>query len=211
MKNRRWYLDAALILIVLILGALLVLKLTNFAQPEAEALTSQETPAPEAVANVEVVVDPTSTPVVLTADEEESEDADYAIDFTLSDLEGNSVSLSDYAGTPVLVNFWATWCPPCRSELPLIQDYQDKFTDNFVVLALSGGEAAQDVRAFINANGYTFMVLLDSDFAISELYGVRGFPTSIFIDADGVIQKVHIGELTEPILVAYLNQMGISE
>ncbi len=157
------------------------------------------------------MVDPTSTPVVLTADEEESEDADYAIDFTLSDLEGNSVSLSDYADTPVLVNFWATWCPPCRSELPLIQDYQDKFTDNFVVLALSGGEAAQDVQAFINANGYTFMVLLDSDFAISELYGVRGFPTSIFIDADGVIQKVHIGELTEPILVAYLNQMGISE
>ncbi|QRN83612.1 TlpA family protein disulfide reductase [Chloroflexota bacterium] len=211
MKNKRWYLDAALILIVLILGALLVLKLTNYAQPEAEAQSSEETSTPEAVANVEIMVDPTSTPIVLTADEEEPEDADYAIDFTLSDLEGNSVSLSDYAGTPILVNFWATWCPPCRSELPLIQAYQDKYADSFVVLALSGGETAQDVQAFISANGYSFMVLLDSDYAISELYGVRGYPTSIFIDADGVIQKVHIGELTEPMIVAYLDQIGISE
>ncbi|MBG0788518.1 MAG: TlpA family protein disulfide reductase [Anaerolineaceae bacterium] len=211
MKNKRWYLDAALILIVLFLGALLVLRLTNYAKPEAEVQTTEETAAPEGVANVEVVVDPTSTPVVLTADEQEPEDVDYAIDFTLNDLAGNSVSLSDYAGTPVLVNFWATWCPPCRSELPLIQAYQEKYADGFVVLALSGGETAQDVQAFITENGYTFMVLLDSDYAISELYGVRGYPTSFFIDADGVIQKVHIGELTEPLIMAYLDQIGISE
>lgn len=216
MEKKRWYLDAALILTVLILGVLVVLQLTgNTLSPVEEdqpvAPTSDaEAAEVETEAEDEMVSDPTTEPEVLTADESQGE-VDYAPDFTLSDLDGNSVSLSDYAGTPLLVNFWATWCPPCRSELPLIQQYQDQYAGDFVVLAVDGAETAEDVRSFAEAQGYTMMFLLDTDYAVAELYQVRGFPTSVFIDADGAIQKVHIGELTEPMLIAYLDMIGISE
>ena len=216
MKNKRWYLDAVLILIVLILGVLLVLRLTNQAGSETdaaqttEAVSSEETTAPEVDEAAVEESQPTANVEIMVV-QEEPENLPAAPQFTLTDLDGNTVSLSDYAGTPLLVNFWATWCPPCRSELPLIQEYQDKFGDDFVVLALSGGETAQDVQSFINANGYTFMVLLDSEYAVAEQYGVRGYPTSFFIDANGAIQKTHIGELTEPMIVAYLAEIGVSE
>ena len=216
MKNKRWYLDAVLILIVLILGVLLVLRLTNQAGSETdaaqttEAVSSEETTAPEVDEAAVEENQPTANVEIMVV-QEEPENLPAAPQFTLTDLDGNTVSLSDYAGTPLLVNFWATWCPPCRSELPLIQEYQDKFGDDFVVLALSGGETAQDVQSFITANGYTFMVLLDSEYAVAEQYGVRGYPTSFFIDANGAIQKTHIGELTEPMIVAYLAEIGVSE
>ena len=216
MEKKRWYLDAALILTVLILGVLVVLQLTgNTLSPAEEDQPVTPTSDAEAAeveneAEDEMVNDPTTEPEVLTADESQGE-VDYAPDFTLSDLDGSSVSLSDYAGMPLLVNFWATWCPPCRSELPLIQQYQDQYAGDFVVLAVDGAETAEDVRSFAEAQGYTMMFLLDTDYAVAELYQVRGFPTSVFIDADGAIQKVHIGELTEPMLIAYLDMIGISE
>ncbi len=217
MKNRRWYLDAALILIVIILGVLVVLRLTSTNETDAAATQAAEgqpvedTTVPEVETEVAEANQPTASVEILVAQEEEPQNKPAAPEFTLTDLDGNSVSLSDYAGTPVLVNFWATWCPPCRSELPLIQAYQDKYEGDFVVLALSGGETAQDVQSFIDANGYTFVVLLDSDYAVAEQYGVRGFPTSFFIDADGAIQQTHIGELTEVMIIAYLEQIGLSE
>ena len=216
MEKNRWYLDAALILAVLILGVLVVLRLTTNAQSQSDEIQPAEVSAVDEAAisetdsEVEVVRDPNVEPEVLTAEDDQS-DPDNAPDFTLTDLEGNSVSLSDYAGTPVLVNFWATWCPPCRAELPLIQDYQDKYLDEFVVLAVDGGETAEDVQSFVDAQGYTMKFLLDTDFAVAELFQVRGYPTSLFIDAEGVIQKVHIGELTEPMIIAYLDLIGISE
>ena len=216
MEKNRWYLDAALILAVLILGVLVVLRLTTNAQSQSDEIQPAEVSAVDEAAisetdsEVEVVRDPNAEPEVLTAEDDQS-GTDEAPDFTLTDLEGNSVSLSDYAGTPVLVNFWATWCPPCRAELPLIQDYQDKYLDEFVVLAVDGGETAEDVQSIVDAQGYTMKFLLDTDFAVAELFQIRGYPTSLFIDAEGVIQKVHIGELTEPMIIAYLDLIGISE
>lgn len=216
MEKKRWYIDAALILIVLILGGLVVLRLTNNAQSQSEEVQPMETSSQEDVSGAETeivdnaTVDSTAEPDVLSV-ENDQDSADVAPDFTLTDLDGNSVSLSDYSGTPVLINFWATWCPPCRSELPLIQQYQDKYGDEFVVLAVDGGETAEDVQSFVDAQGYTMKFLLDPDFVVAELYQVRGFPTSLFIDANGAIQKVHIGELTEPMIIAYLEMIGIAE
>ena len=217
MGKKRWYLDAALILVVLILGVLVVLQLTgNTLSPAEENQPAEMTPDAETAESDpvtpedEAVNDPAAEPEVLTANEDQGE-VDYAPEFTLSDLDGNPVSLADYSGTPLLVNFWATWCPPCRSELPLIQQYQDQFAGDFVVLAVDGAETAEDVRSFVESQGYNMVFLLDTDYAVAELYKVRGFPTSVFIDAEGAIQKVHIGELTEPMIIAYLDMIGISE
>lgn len=216
MENKRWYIDAALILTVVILAVLVVLQLTNNNQTQTGEFQSTEASSQEdsVVSDTGVEDDDldgaASEPEVLSAEEDQGGE-DYALDFTLYDLEGNSVSLSDYSGTPLLINFWATWCPPCRSELPLIQQYQDKYGDDFLVLAVDGGETAEDVQSFVDSQGYTMIFLLDVEFAVAELYQVRGFPTSLFIDANGVIQQVHIGELTEPMIVAYLEMIGISE
>ena len=211
MSNRRWYLDAALILIVIILGVLVVMQFTKSFDPANEE--TQPTATEEIMAGDEngTAVRPapaTSEPVVI---EEEQDTHSSAPDFTLTDLDGNSVSLSDYRGTPVMLNFWATWCPPCRAEMPLIQEYQDKYADGFVVLAVNGGETAQEVQAFVTEQGFDMVFLLDADFAVAELYQVRGFPTSVFIGADGNTQKIHIGELNEPLIVAYLELLGLSE
>ena len=210
MSKRRWYLDAALILIVIILGVLVVMHFAGSFDP-ANNEEAQQTEVADLVADA-IDTDEVGTvePEVIVIEEEQNDDA-AAPGFTLKDLEGNAVSLSDYLGTPVMINFWATWCPPCRAEMPLIQEYQDKYGDEFVVLAVNGGETAQEVQAFVTEQGFDMVFLLDADFAVAELYQVRGFPTSIFINADGTTQKIHIGELNEPLIVAYLDQLGLSE
>lgn len=227
MKKRRWYLDAILVLVVLVLGALVVLRFTDVFKPamevdqpaETEDTTADDNGNQNAVTDedmAEVVAEDldeilglTSEAIVIAENTDEGDGT--APDFTLVDLEGNSVSLSDYRGTPVMVNFWATWCPPCRAEMPLIQEFQDRYADEFVVLAVNGGETAQEVEAFVTEQGFNMVFLLDPEFAIAEQFQVRGFPTSIFISAEGVAEKVHIGELNEPLMVSYLNALGISE
>ncbi len=211
MSNRRWYLDAALILIVIVLGVLVVVRFAGSFDPateEPQALTTEEIMVDDGNEAAATTAPATPETVVI---EEEQDTSSSAPDFTLTDLDGNSVSLSDYRGTPVMLNFWATWCPPCRAELPLIQEYQDKYADEFVVLAVNGGETAQEVQAFVTAQEFDLTFLLDADFGVTDLYQVRGFPTSIFVGADGATQKIHIGELSEPLIVAYLELMGLSE
>jgi peroxiredoxin len=120
-----------------------------------------------------------------------------APDFTLTSLSGETVSLSDYTGQVVLVNTWATWCPPCKAEMPAINTfYETHKQEGFVVLAVNSKEDAQTVKTFIEANGFSFPVLLDTQAEVTNLYQVRGLPTSFIIDRDGFIQYVHVGEIT---------------
>ncbi len=117
-----------------------------------------------------------------------------APDFTLEDLEGNEVSLKDYRGKIVLVNFWATWCPPCRKEMPdLDKIYLENKDDDFVVLAVNGGEAAKDVKKFIDDNGYSFPVLLDKDVSVGMNYNVAFIPTSFMVNKEGKISAIKSG------------------
>jgi len=119
-----------------------------------------------------------------------------APDFQLSNLDGQLVSLNDFGGKPVLVNFWATWCPPCRSEMPFIQEtYTDKkwADEGLVVLAIDIGEKASIVGEFVNNYGLTFPVLLDIERDVSLEYYVRGIPTTFFIDREGIIQDIRMG------------------
>jgi thiol-disulfide isomerase/thioredoxin len=119
-----------------------------------------------------------------------------APDFTLATLGGESLTLSDFRGGPVIVNLWASWCPPCRAEMPAIQRiYEENRDRGLIVLAVnttyqdSEGAAA----AFLQEFDFTFPVLLDRQGTVSRQYQLRALPTTFFIDAQGVVQKVIIG------------------
>ena len=131
---------------------------------------------------------------------------DTAVDFTLADLEGSAVSLSDFRGQPVIINFWATWCAPCRIEMPELQAVYDAYRDDgLVILALDQDESPEQVRAFFyDEMDLTFTPLLDDGAQISALYGAINFPTTYFVNGEGEITAVHRGLMNEEIIIGYL-------
>lgn len=121
-----------------------------------------------------------------------------ALDFELASLTGGNVALSDYQGQIIIMNMWATWCPPCRAEMPeLDQFYQTHKAEGVVVLAVNGQESEGTVRPFIQANNFTFPVLLDLDGEVGRQYMARSFPTTYVIDRNGRIEHVKVGQISE--------------
>ena len=122
-----------------------------------------------------------------------------AEDFALVSLEGKEQRLSQYRGKIVLVNFWATWCKPCTTEMPAMQAVYDKLRDKgFVVLAINELEDDAKVREHIKQHGHTFPVLMDRDNKVANQFGVFGLPVSVFIDEKGIVQEyIKGGLLTE--------------
>ena len=130
-----------------------------------------------------------------------------APDFTLPDLDGNTVRLSDFRGKVVFLNFWATWCPPCRAEMPDIEKVHQKYKDqDVVVLGIDLRENASTVRAFVEGGGYTWAFLLDTTGEVGSMYRVSAIPTSYFVDKKGVIRAVAIGGMTGATMEAKLAQ-----
>ena len=131
---------------------------------------------------------------------------DTAHNFFLQDLEGNTVSLEEFRGSPVIINFWATWCAPCRLEMPALQATQDKYAeDGLVILAVNDQESPQDVEAFVDELDLRLTTLLDPDGIVSGLFNVFNFPTTVFVDRDGVVTAVHRGLLVESQIEDYLS------
>ena len=119
-----------------------------------------------------------------------------AEDFRLTDLAGKEQSLSQYRGKIVLLNFWATWCKPCTTEMPAMQASFDKLRDKgFVVVAVNELEDDARVREHIKQYGHTFPVLMDRDNKVANQFGVFGLPVSVFIDQDGRVQEYLKGGL----------------
>jgi peroxiredoxin len=133
-----------------------------------------------------------------------------APEIELQNIKGETVRLSDLRGQVVLVNFWATWCGPCRLEMPDIQESFEQYSPGFTVLAVNNGESSSEVEGFVQELGLTFHVLLDPGLEVPEDYLVRGLPSSYFVDQDGVVRIVHIGVMTEGQLKDYLEEMGLS-
>jgi len=119
-----------------------------------------------------------------------------APDFTLDLLDGGTITLSELRGKAVLVNFWTSWCPPCRLEMPAIEKTYRSYKDiGFVVIGLNltAQDSEQAAAAFAQEIGITFPIALDRDNAIGNLYRVNALPTSYFIDRNGVIRSIVVG------------------
>ncbi len=127
-------------------------------------------------------------------------------DLTLTDIQGVSHSLAEYHGQVVLVNLWATWCPPCKKEMPTLQDFYDKYKENgFVVLAINDGDPKADVLRFVQDYGLTFPVWLDPTYiATDKAFNAPNLPTSFVIDRNGTIQLTWIGEINSRMLDKYV-------
>jgi peroxiredoxin len=119
-----------------------------------------------------------------------------APDFNLSTTSGETIKLSDLRGQPVLVNLWATWCPPCRAEMPAIEKIYNEYKDEgLIVLAIdmTYQDTASDIPAFVNEYSLTFPILLDESGNVGTNYQLRSLPSSFFIGRDGIINEVVIG------------------
>ncbi len=117
-----------------------------------------------------------------------------APDFRLQNLDGQTISLSDLRGKPVLINFWATWCPPCRFEMPFLQQVHDGWSaKGLVLLAIDIGESSTTVEKFMTDLNLSLTVLLDTDREVTEDYGIAAIPTTFLIDKEGIIRQKVIG------------------
>lgn len=119
-----------------------------------------------------------------------------APDFTLKDLNGRPVKLSGLRGKPVLLNFWATWCPPCRKEMPDLQKFHELYGDKITLLGIDFGESKSDVLAFLREFGITYANLLDRDGRAFVRYRLTGIPTSYWIDSKGIIRGIWEGAMS---------------
>ncbi|KZY60751.1 redoxin [Oleiphilus sp. HI0071] len=117
-----------------------------------------------------------------------------APDFTLKSNDGSNVRLEDLRGEVVMLNFWASWCGPCRQEMPLMDDIYEKYQKfGFTILAVNVDEDSADADRFLDAVPVTFPILYDNESRISELYGVDAMPTTIMIDREGNARFLHRG------------------
>jgi thiol-disulfide isomerase/thioredoxin len=116
-----------------------------------------------------------------------------APNFRLQTLDGDEVLLSDLRGQPVFINFWATWCFFCISEMPAIQKLANEYGDDVVMLGVNVAEPRDDAQTFATNFEITYSLLLDRDRKVTEAYQVRSMPTSVFVDANGVIRSFGFG------------------
>lgn len=136
------------------------------------------------------------------------ERGELAPDFELATLEGETVHLSDFYGKPIMLNFWATWCAPCRAEIPDMQKfYEDKDVEVVAVNLTTSEHSKDDVPEFVDEFGMTFPVLLDDQGAASTIYQIQPIPTTFLIDSEGLIHNIAYGPLNYDLMVQAFEEM----
>ena len=136
----------------------------------------------------DAIVEDESQGQVSEEGEEQEQELQMAPDFTVYDTDGNPVNLSDYFGKPIVLNFWASWCGPCKAEMPDFEEvYKERGEEiQFLMVNCTGGrETLESAKDFIEDSGYTFPVFYDLDLDASMTYGTSSIPVTFFIDADG--------------------------
>ena len=147
-------------------------------------------------------------------DSKENTDTIPAMDFTVYMQDESAVNLSDFYGKPIVVNFWATWCGPCKSELPAFEKLYDEYGNEitFMMVNLTDGaqETVSSVSEFVMDNGYHFPVYFDTDMDAAMTYSVYSIPATLFIDANGNIVASQLGAMSEDMLRNYIERLLIS-
>ncbi|MFC4600266.1 TlpA disulfide reductase family protein [Cohnella hongkongensis] len=158
---------------------------------------------------------PTETTEIAKSGTEELETGtqkgQLAPDFALTDLQGNPVKLSDFKGKRVLLNFWATWCPPCRVEMPHMQKFYEDYQEEDVVILgvnMTLTEKNPDgVQTFVNDEQLTFPIVLDEEGEVMQDYQVVAYPTTYLLDSKGVIRETFRGAINYEIMEKYVSQI----
>lgn len=177
-------------------------------------LTGKMNAVTGALSSTETQEEATETEAEPEEEEEAAEEVKTipAIDFTLKDQYGNTHTLSDYKGKTVFLNFWATWCSPCRAEMPDIQKLYEEFQREDVVILgvaapnLGKEQSEEGIRTFLEANGYTYPVVMDTEAEAFQAYGINSFPTTFMIDKDGNVFGYIPGQLSEEIMRDIISQ-----
>jgi peroxiredoxin len=131
-----------------------------------------------------------------------------APEVALTDLNGEAVSLADFRGQVILYNAWATWCPPCKQEMPVLEAYYRAHRDQgFAIVAIEDGEPVEEVRKFAADYGLTFYVWPDPTYVASIAFGVEALPTSFVIDRNGVVRLTWSGAISRELLEQYVTPL----
>ena len=196
MKDRKTLVLLVLAFVIVLAGAYLLYdRLGSQYAPDQLAVESTPVPADTAERTAD------SGDTQQTAEDAEAQRT-AAPDFTAYDADGNAVQLSDYFGKPLVLNFWASWCGPCKSEMPAFQQaYEQEDGVQFLLVNMTGGRETQaDAEALLEEEGYTFPVLFDLDLDAAMTYGVTALPTTYFLDAEGNLVAWAQGAINEQTL-----------
>ena len=202
--NKKTLLILCLVLALVLIGAgALYNSLAGSVQLGGLATTPPETQAPTEIPGEESTepaeTHPTDPP------------ASIAPDFTMLDMDGNEVTLASFFGKPIVLNFWASWCGPCKMEMPEIQKFYDKYGQEIHFLLVSVDDSLDAAKTFISDSGYTFPVYFDTTSVGAYTYGASSIPLTFFIDAEGNLTAYYMGAMSESILQQGVDMIYIPE
>ena len=188
--NKKVLIILCVVLAAVLIGAgTLYNNLSDDVQLGGLATTPPKTEAPAVDASAETTIPETTEPVDYTAP-----------DFTMLDMDGSEVTLASFFGKPIVLNFWASWCGPCKMEMPEIQKFYEQYGEEIHFLLVSVDDSVDTAKDFLAGTEYTFPVYFDTTSLGAYTYGASSIPLTFFIDAEGNLQAYYMGAMSADIL-----------